>query len=44
MNEYQAFTPVTRPDGMPSQEFLLFLAALVAKINELEARLDAGGL
>jgi len=44
LKDYQAFTPVSRPDGMPTQELLIWQLELLAKIAELEARLVAGGL
>ena len=44
INDYQAFTPVVRKDGMPTQEFMLYLAALKAILDAIDARLTAGGL
>lgn len=51
LKEYQAFSPVTRPDGMPSDVLLIYLATLVAVLGEIQsaieahdARLSAGGL
>lgn len=41
MDEFQAFTPVTESGDRAGYEFLLFLLALVGKINELESRIEA---
>jgi hypothetical protein len=41
LQEYQAFTRVSDPSGMPSQELVIWLRDLLAEMRTMQATIDA---